>query len=251
MTPAELVSLLETPLAPLSVRPSSRWRSVAELAAALATSETRGLPDASSAALERRRAHFGANAVPPRPPVPLWRLALAAASDPTVLVLIACGAASLALELGFGGGGGGGGGGGSFTSAATATAAAAAAAGAAAGTAASPPPSSGEPPGWIDGAAILAAVAVVVSVTAVNDFQKEAQFSALAALSDDPLVTVRRLGATCEVRSSELVVGDLLLFEVRKVCFVFFFLKQARKTKKDENTFFFIFFCLNLSLPPQ
>ena len=214
MTPAELVSLLETPLAPLSVRPSSRWGSVAELAAALGTSGTRGLPDASAAALERRRRHFGANAVPPRPPVPLWRLAVAAASDPTVLVLIACGAASLALELGFGGSSSSSSASSaaSDASAAAASAAAATAAAAAAGVAASA--SSGEPPGWIDGAAILAAVAVVVSVTAVNDFQKEAQFSALAALSGDPLVTVRRVGATCEVRSSELVVGDLLLFEV-------------------------------------
>ena len=148
--------------------------------------------------------------------MPLWRLALAAASDPTVLVLIACGAASLVLELGFRGGGGGGGGGASegfSSSLEVASAAASAASAAAAAAAATAGTVSSEPPGWIDGAAILAAVAVVVAVTAVNDFQKEAQFAALAALSSDPLVTVRRRGTTREVRSSELVVGDLLLFE--------------------------------------
>ena len=148
--------------------------------------------------------------------MPLWRLALAAASDPTVLVLIACGAASLVLELGFRGGGGGGGGvasEGFSSSLEVASAAASAASAAAAAAAATAGTASSEPPGWIDGAAILAAVAVVVAVTAVNDFQKEAQFAALAALSSDPLVTVRRRGTTREVRSSELVVGDLLLFE--------------------------------------
>ena len=212
--PAELVSLLEVPFAPLS---GSRWSSLAELATALETSETLGLADASAAALGRRRGRFGANAVPPRPQVPLWRLALAAASDPTVLVLIACGAASLVLELGFGEGGGGGGGSAAAAAAApeivSSASSAAAAAAAVSASAAAAAAAANEPPGWIDGAAILAAVAVVVSVTAVNDFQKEAQFSALAALSSDPSVTVRRQGQTCEVRSSELVVGDLLLFE--------------------------------------
>ena len=37
--------------------------------------------------------------------------------------------------------------------------------------------------GWVEGAAILAAVAVVALVTATNDFQKERQFRALSALS--------------------------------------------------------------------
>ena len=38
---------------------------------------------------------------------------------------------------------------------------------------------------WIEGAAILAAVAVVVGVTAANDYQKEKQFRDLSKLSED------------------------------------------------------------------
>jgi len=41
----------------------------------------------------------------------------------------------------------------------------------------------GEAGGWVEGAAILAAVAVVALVTAANDFQKEQQFRALSELS--------------------------------------------------------------------
>lgn len=45
--------------------------------------------------------------------------------------------------------------------------------------------------GWIEGTAILAAVAVVVLVTAVNDFQKEKQFRELSALAEASEVGVR------------------------------------------------------------
>ena len=38
--------------------------------------------------------------------------------------------------------------------------------------------------GWIEGAAILVAVAVVVLVTATNDFQKEKQFRELNKVSE-------------------------------------------------------------------
>jgi magnesium-transporting ATPase (P-type) len=171
--------------------------SIPALAAALRSSPDAGLADASPAALAARRAWAGANAVPERRPVGFLELLIAAGSDPTVLTLIACGVASLALELGVG-----------ANEAATATAVASTTAAAAAtATAAS------QPPGWVDGAAILAAVAVVVGVTAVNDAQKEAQFRGLAALASDPTVTVVRAGVSTEVLSSDLVVGDLLLFE--------------------------------------
>lgn len=42
--------------------------------------------------------------------------------------------------------------------------------------------------GWIEGAAILAAVAVVALVTAFNDYEKEQQFRELSALSSDTQV---------------------------------------------------------------
>ena len=69
--------------------------------------------------------------------------------DFTIVVLIISGVASIALELAFGKAGDN---------------------------------------GWIEGAAILAAVAVVALVTAVNDYEKEQQFRELSALSSETQV---------------------------------------------------------------
>ena len=69
--------------------------------------------------------------------------------DFTIIVLIISGVASVALELAFGKAGDN---------------------------------------GWIEGAAILAAVAVVALVTAVNDYEKEQQFRELSALSSETQV---------------------------------------------------------------
>ncbi len=65
--------------------------------------------------------------------------------------------------------------------------------------------------GWIEGAAILAAVAVVSLVTAVNDYEKEQQFRQLSALSSDTQMTVVRNGEAQEINTSEAVVGDVML----------------------------------------
>jgi Ca2+-transporting ATPase len=43
---------------------------------------------------------------------------------------------------------------------------------------------------WVEGVAIIIAVALVVIVGSVNDFQKERQFRSLNAKKDDRLVTV-------------------------------------------------------------
>ena len=45
--------------------------------------------------------------------------------------------------------------------------------------------------GWVEGTAILAAVAVVALVTAVNDYEKEKQFRDLSALSSESEVLSR------------------------------------------------------------
>ena len=50
--------------------------------------------------------------------------------------------------------------------------------------------------GWVEGAAILAAVAVVALVTAVNDYEKEQQFRELSALSSETEVLRRRAPST-------------------------------------------------------
>jgi magnesium-transporting ATPase (P-type) len=62
--------------------------------------------------------------------------------------------------------------------------------------------------GWVEGAAILAAVAVVALVTAVNDFEKEQQFRELSALSSE--TQVRRFANCRGARSSILTQSSAL-----------------------------------------
>lgn len=60
--------------------------------------------------------------------------------------------------------------------------------------------------GWIEGAAILVAVAVVVLVTATNDFQKEKQFRELNKMSEGGQVSLQLALASkhCSVLSTSL-----------------------------------------------
>ena len=67
--------------------------------------------------------------------------------------------------------------------------------------------------GWIEGAAILAAVLVVAVVTATNDYQKQIQFRALNAAKDDVPVKVVRGGRGAALSTLDLVVGDLVRLE--------------------------------------
>ena len=63
---------------------------------------------------------------------------------------------------------------------------------------------------WIEGAAILVAVAVVSLVTAWNDFQKESQFIALNKFSESKnLISVKRNGEIVDVNINDLKTGDL------------------------------------------
>ena len=68
--------------------------------------------------------------------------------------------------------------------------------------------------GWVEGAAILAAVLIVGVVSATNDFSAQTQFEALNAQEKDIAVRViRSKGQTMEVPLSELVVGDVIVLE--------------------------------------
>jgi len=66
---------------------------------------------------------------------------------------------------------------------------------------------------WIEGAAIMAAVAIVVLVNAMNDWQKDRQFRKLSAKNEDRLLRVLRSSIKCQVSIFDLVVGDVLLLD--------------------------------------
>lgn len=64
--------------------------------------------------------------------------------------------------------------------------------------------------GWIEGAAILVSVVVVILVTAVSDFTKERQFRGLQQRIDCELkFPVIRNGQSLEIPVTDIVVGDI------------------------------------------
>jgi Ca2+ transporting ATPase len=67
---------------------------------------------------------------------------------------------------------------------------------------------------WIEGFAIIVAVAVVVNVTAINDLQKQKKFSALKdANKKTKFVRIVRDGVWSSVHPKKLMVGDVVKLE--------------------------------------
>ena len=64
--------------------------------------------------------------------------------------------------------------------------------------------------GWLDGAAILFAVIIVLNVTAINDLQKDKQFRQLNAINNRRNIKVRRDGQMVTIITDDLVVGDIV-----------------------------------------
>ena len=65
---------------------------------------------------------------------------------------------------------------------------------------------------WIEGFAVLMAVFVCATVTAVNDYQKERQFMKLNFVADEKKkVSVRRNGIMLEIHQDFLLTGDVVI----------------------------------------
>lgn len=64
--------------------------------------------------------------------------------------------------------------------------------------------------GWIEGAAILASVIIVVFVTAFNDWSKEKQFRGLQSRIElEQKFSIIRNGQLIQLPVAEIVVGDI------------------------------------------
>lgn len=82
---------------------------------------------------------------------------------------------------------------------------------------------------WIEGCAILVSVAVVVFVTAFNDYTKERQFRALQAkLEQEHKFAVIRKNQAVTINDKELVVGDICQIKYGK-------LQQSCSCRKAET----------------
>ncbi len=155
--------------------------SPAELAARLGVDPAAGLAAADGPTLAARASLFGVNAVAPPAPPSLAQLAAEALSDTTVRILLAAGAASIALELAVA-------------------------------------KRSGASPDLLDGVSILGTVAVVVAVTAGTNLSRERRFAALAAAAGGGApARALRSGALVDLPPGELLVGDVLEIEAGDV----------------------------------
>lgn len=66
---------------------------------------------------------------------------------------------------------------------------------------------------WVEGVAIIVAIAIVVIVGSLNDYSKERQFARLNKKKQDRNVKVVRSGQTTEVSVFDLMVGDVVHLE--------------------------------------
>ena len=89
---------------------------------------------------------------------------------------------------------------------------------------------------WIEGVAIMVAIAVVVIVGAANDWQKERQFAKLNKKKDDRNVKLVRSGRTQEISVHDILVGDVLLVEPGDILPVDGIFITGHSVKCDESS---------------
>ncbi|CAK4184546.1 unnamed protein product, partial [Aphanomyces euteiches] len=153
------------------------------VADALCVSLDHGLDERNPDDIQERERLFGKNFIEPEPAKTLFRLMWHAFKDVTLIILTAAGVLSIILSVLP-----------LSTSSSTTTRSLA-----------------GDlSQSWIEGVAILFAVAVVTLVSAINEYQKEKQFRALNAVKEDEKIKVIRNGVPAEVSKFDLVVGDIV-----------------------------------------
>lgn len=143
----------------------------------------KGLDDHNEADLEARRHDFGVNKLPQRTSKSFIQLCWEAMKDKVLIILSIAAVVSLALGLyeTFGSG--------------------------------THYDDEGKPlpkVDWVEGVAILVAIAIVVLVGAANDYQKERQFARLNAKKEDRELIVVRNGEKKLVSIYDLLVGDVI-----------------------------------------
>jgi Ca2+-transporting ATPase len=165
---------------------------------------TDSAPAAGSNAFTDRKRVFSDNRLPVRKPKNIFQLAWIAYNDKVLLLLTAAAIISLALGL--------------YQTF---------------GVKHKP----GEPKvEWIEGVAIIAAIAIVVVVGAANDWQKERQFVKLNAKKDDRTIKVIRSGRLREISVYDIFVGDVVNLEAGDMIPVDGILIQGHGIKCDESS---------------
>ncbi|KAK6111371.1 calcium-translocating P-type ATPase PMCA-type [Brugia pahangi] len=203
----ELRTLMEYRGAEAREKLDAEYDGVEGLCRRLKTDPNNGLPQDKDE-LDRRRAVFGANEIPPHPPKSFLQLVWEALQDVTLIILLVSAIVSLALSFyrppddGLGGS-----------------------------------DDSEHEAGWIEGVAILISVVVVVLVTALNDYTKERQFRGLQAkIETEHKFAVIRGGNQIQIVVNELVVGDIAQIKYGDLLPADGILVQSNDLKIDESS---------------
>nr|XP_027200064.1 plasma membrane calcium-transporting ATPase 2-like [Dermatophagoides pteronyssinus] len=189
-----------------------KYGSVLNLCQKLRTSQNEGL-SGEQQDLELRKQVFGANVIPPKPPKTFLQLVWEALQDVTLIILEVAAIISLALAF------------------------------------YKPPDTSDDEDstggplqeeseaGWIEGAAILVSVIIVVIVTAFNDYTKERQFRGLQnRIEHEHKFSVIRNGEVIQLLVSDLVVGDICQVKYGDLLPADGIIIQSNDLKVDESS---------------
>ncbi|XP_053249150.1 plasma membrane calcium-transporting ATPase 4 isoform X5 [Podarcis raffonei] len=181
----------------------------------LKTSPVEGL-SGNPADLEKRRQAFGQNFIPPKKAKTFLQLVWEALQDVTLIILEIAAIISLGLSFYHPPGGDN----------------------EMCGQAAAGAEDEGEAQaGWIEGAAILFSVFIVVLVTAFNDWSKEKQFRGLQSrIEQEQKFTVIRKGQVIQIPVAEIVVGDIAQIKYGDLLPADGILIQGNDLKIDESS---------------
>jgi len=207
----ELKKLMELKGNELKDRINKDLGGVEGLASQLKTNVQTGI-EGTKEEIQKRVKTFGRNEIPPKKPKTIFELAFEAVQDTTLIMLIICSIISIALSFYH------------------------------------PPDeqldeeivTESKDMGnleWVEGAAIMIAVIVVVFVTAFNDWRKERQFRGLKdRIDQEHSASVIRNGKVVQVNVKDLVVGDLCCIKYGDLIPADGIVVQASDLKIDESS---------------
>uniref|UniRef100_A0A3B3ZU41 Calcium-transporting ATPase n=1 Tax=Periophthalmus magnuspinnatus TaxID=409849 RepID=A0A3B3ZU41_9GOBI len=215
VTTAELRGLMELRSHEACAKIRDTYGDVQNICRRLKTSPIEGL-SGNPVDLEKRHAAFGKNFIPPKKPKTFLQLVWEALQDVTLIILEIAAIISLGLSFYHPPGGDS----------------------EACGQAAAGVEDEGEAQaGWIEGAAILFSVIIVVLVTAFNDWSKEKQFRGLQSrIEQEQKFTVIRKGQVIQVPVAEIVVGDIAQIKYGDLLPADGILIQGNDLKIDESS---------------
>ncbi|XP_065505550.1 plasma membrane calcium-transporting ATPase 4 isoform X1 [Caloenas nicobarica] len=211
----ELRNLMELRSAEAVARLNDSYGGVQNICKRLKTSPVEGL-SGNPTDLEKRRQVFGQNFIPPKKAKTFLQLVWEALQDVTLIILEIAAIISLGLSFYHPPGGDN----------------------ELCGQSTGGVEDEGESQaGWIEGAAILFSVIIVVLVTAFNDWSKEKQFRGLQSrIEQEQKFTVIRKGQVIQIPVAEIVVGDIAQIKYGDLLPADGILIQGNDLKIDESS---------------